>query len=77
MSKRHLEVPLSDQTQPRIRALVENSAPDPDRPRLSDEVERELEPTERQSAVCYADAENRTAKMRRLARDIRIVAAKK
>lgn len=62
---------VPDQTQPRIRAIVMRSAPSIDRPRLPEEIERSLDPLERRTASCYADAENRTANLRKLARSIR------
>lgn len=62
---------IPDQTQPRIRAIVLRSAPNIDRPRLPEEIERSLDSIERRTASCYADAENRTANLRKLARTIR------
>ena len=70
MSRPHRIRPLPDQTQPRLRVLVENSAPNPNRPRLDEDTEKHLDPVERRSASCYADMENRTARLRKLARDI-------
>lgn len=59
---------LPDQTIPRIRALVENSAPNLNNPtRLPEEDERKLSEVEQRSAACYADIEERTYRMRRFA----------
>jgi len=38
--------------------------PDPERPRLSEEIEKKLEPVERMSAQCYAEAEELTFQLR-------------
>lgn len=58
---------LPDQTQPRIRALVERSTPDPRRPRLSVEHEEAFARVDRDSAACYASAEDLSHKLRRSA----------
>jgi hypothetical protein len=58
---------LPDQTQPRIRILVERSAPDPRRPYLSDELELAFERVDRESAACYASAEDLSHRLRRAA----------
>lgn len=60
-------VRLPDQTQPRIRALVERSAPDPERPRLNPEHEAAFEQVDRASAACYASAEDLSFRLRRAA----------
>lgn len=57
---------LPEETQPRLRALVEHSAPDVDRPRLPSETEKRLDDVERRTAACYADAEERAFRIRRL-----------
>ena len=56
---------LPDQTQPRIRVLVERSAPDPMRPRLSDEIELAFADVDRASAACYASAEDLAQRFRK------------
>ena len=69
MSKRDASE-LPDETLPRIKILVERSAPDPDRPRLPEEVEHQLTEVESKSAACYADNENRVASLHKFAREI-------
>jgi hypothetical protein len=61
---------LSDDTNVRIRMLVENSAPNPDRPRLDEEREKKLAEIESRSAACYASMEDLRFKIARLVRDI-------
>jgi hypothetical protein len=69
MSKRDaFEVP--DETLPRIKILVERSAPNPERPRLPEDIELQLQEIETKSAACYADNENRVARLRKLSREI-------
>jgi len=69
MSKVRLKS-LPDQTQPRIIALVEHSAPDPDRPKLSEETERRFEPIERSTAACYASMEDASIQLRKIAKHV-------
>ena len=57
-----------DQTQPRLRAIVERSAPNPDRPKLSEEAERNLDSIERRTAATYAEMEEETFRIQRLAK---------
>jgi hypothetical protein len=71
MSKSMPTISLTDETQPRIKVLIERSAPNPDRPRLSDEVERALVEVETKTAAAYADNENRVARKRRLSKEMR------
>lgn len=59
---------LPDQTQPRILALVERSAPNEDRPHLSPDMEHRVAPVERKTAVCYAQTEEATFRLNRLAK---------
>lgn len=70
MSKPLPTISLADETQPRIKVLIERSAPDPDRPRLSETVERALAEVETKSAAAYADNENRVARQRRFNREV-------
>ena len=67
---RPLTESLPDQTQPRIQALVERSAPNPDRPRLSETTEKKFEPVDRKTAACYASMEDMTDQLRRLAKQL-------
>jgi hypothetical protein len=62
---------LPDATQPRLKVLVEQSSPDLDRPQLPLENERRLAHIERQSAVCYADAEDLAKRHFKLAKAIK------
>lgn len=62
--------PLPDQTQPRILALVERSSPNIDRPALPPDVEYRLDPVERKTAACYAEAEEAAFRMSRLAKKL-------
>jgi hypothetical protein len=48
----------------RVVRIADRSMPNLDRPRLSDELEKRLEPVERMSAVCYAEAEELTFQLR-------------
>lgn len=59
---------LPDQTQPRILALVERSSPNIDKPPLPPGVERNFDATERKTAACYADIEETTFRLRRIAK---------
>lgn len=59
-----------DETLTRIKLLVENSAPNPDRPRLSDEVEHRLAKVEADTAKTYAEAEEQTHRVFKLAEQI-------
>lgn len=61
---------LPDQTRPRIQLLVERSAPDPTRTRLPPEIEERLNRVERESAACYADMENETFLIHRIAQKL-------
>jgi hypothetical protein len=67
-AKRSLAV--SDNTNTRLLALVENSRPNPTRPRLSEERELRLADVEARSAACYASIEELTYKIHRLVKDI-------
>lgn len=58
---------LPDDTQPRIRILVEQSQPDPDRPRLDPELERRFARVDAEAAACYASMEETTFRLGRLA----------
>lgn len=62
---------LPDETLPRIKLLLENSAPNPDRPRLSAESEAALAAVEGKSAETYAEAEETTHRILKLAQQIR------
>jgi len=61
---------LADDTNARIVALVENSAPDLNRPRLTPARELRLADVERRTAACYAGMEDLTYKVEKLTRDI-------
>ena len=61
---------LPDETLPRIKMLVENSAPNPNRPRLPEEAEQRLAEVERKTAKTYAEAEETTHRIFRLADQI-------
>lgn len=58
---------LPDDTQPRIRLLVEQSQPDPNRPRLDPEIERRFARVDAEAAACYASMEETTFRLGRLA----------
>lgn len=51
----------------RIVALVERSTPNPDRPRLSAELEAQLAELDRKSAACYALMEDISDRIAQLA----------
>jgi len=55
----------------RISAIVKRSAPDTSRPRLPDEMEKELECVDRDSAACYANLEDLSSRFADLAADLR------
>lgn len=57
-------------TQARILALVDNSAPNPDRPRLSNAREKKLAPIDRARARIYARCEAITEQLDRLAEEV-------
>jgi hypothetical protein len=67
---RKLPDKLPDETLPRTATLVKNSAPNANRPRLSDEAEARLAPIEAESASCYAGIEDASDKFRKLAATI-------
>lgn len=48
----------------RVVRIADRSLPNPDRPRLSEDLEKKLEPIERKSAQCYAEAEELTFQLR-------------
>jgi hypothetical protein len=54
----------------RVLALVERSAPDPDRPRLAEEWERQLADIDAKSAACYASMEDLSDRLDRVAAEI-------
>lgn len=57
---------LPEDTQGRLRLHVEHSSPNPDRPRLPDQVERLLAEVERRTAACYASMEELTFQVGKL-----------
>ncbi len=61
---------MPDETLSRIKLLVENSAPNPARPRLSDESEAALAAVEEKSAKTYAEVEETTHQLFKLAEKI-------
>lgn len=61
---------LPEDTLPRIRAIVEKSAPDPERPQLAPDREASLTEIERKSAGCYASMEDASAQLRKIAKEI-------
>lgn len=62
---------LPDDTLPRLKILVENSGPDPDKPPLRPEVENALQESDRVAAGCYAEMEELSYRTHRLAEKIR------
>jgi hypothetical protein len=54
----------------RVIALVERSAPNPDRPRLPEEWERQLVEIDAKSAACYASMEDLSDQLDRLAHEM-------
>lgn len=62
---------LPEDTQSRFRLIVEQSAPDLERPLLSPEIENALNETERKSAACYAGIEEATFRFHQIARKLR------
>ncbi len=59
------EEPIPEDTAPRLRVIVERSAPDPDRPHLGEVIERRFADVDRISAGCYASAEDLAARFRK------------
>ena len=64
---------MPDETKPRLKLHVENSAPNPDRPRLSEKSEQRLAEVDRKSAVMYAEMEEDTYCIQRLAERFKAV----
>ncbi len=62
---------LPDDMQGRIRTHVENSSPNPDRPRLPEDIERQLDEVERRTAACYAGMEELSFQVEQLVREIK------
>lgn len=69
--RRKTPVNLPDETIPRMRMLIENSAPDPERPRLPEEAEQRLANTEVRNAQAYAEIEETNYRLNKLAESIR------
>jgi hypothetical protein len=61
---------LPSRTIPRISALVARSRPNPDRPRLDEEVEKRLEPLEQETACTFAEMEEATFEINRAAAEL-------
>lgn len=61
---------VSDDTLPRLKAIVENSAPDPNKPMLPPHIEDSLAETDRAQASCYAGLEEVTYRTYKLAEKI-------
>lgn len=61
---------LPRRTIPRLAAIVERSRPNPDRPRLSKEIEDKLEPVEARTAACFAGMEELAYRYRQAALEI-------
>jgi hypothetical protein len=59
---------LPDQTIPRLKALVEHSAPNPERPQLPEESEKRLAEVERKTAAVYCEMEEKTKRIHMHAR---------
>jgi len=57
-------------TQMRIPVLIEQSAPDLERPRGSEAMEKRLSEIERKSAACYAALEDSTVRLSELAEQL-------
>lgn len=53
-----------------ISEAVVRSAPNPDRPRLSEEHEKRLYESDRQRAACYAEIEDITEQLKEVADDL-------
>lgn len=53
-----------------ITAAVAKSAPNPDRPRISEEYERKLHDSDRARAACYAEMEEITEMLKDVADDL-------
>lgn len=61
---------LPDDTQPRIKAIVERSLPNADKPELPGDAEKRFAPVEHKTAACYAGMEENTVQLRRISSDI-------
>jgi len=61
---------ILEDTDKLVALLVERSAPDPTRPKLSPEREERLAGVEQKSAACYAQTELLTLKIQQLAASI-------
>ncbi len=61
---------FDDRTMPRLKAIVERSAPNPNRPKLSEEAEQQLDAIERKTAATYAEMEEMTFRVLKLAKKI-------
>lgn len=68
---------LPDNTQERINLLTgEQSAPDPEKPKLSEATEQKLADVETKSAETYAEIEEQTYRLHKLVKRIEIVGGK-
>lgn len=61
---------LPTDTSSRVAVIADRSRPDPNRPRLPEHIEERLEPIERKSAQCYAEAEELAYQIRRAAESL-------
>ncbi len=60
-------IALPDETQRRLRVLVQRSSPNLERPRLAIEHELAFADADRASAACYASAEDLSHRLRQAA----------
>jgi hypothetical protein len=60
-----------------LKVITERSMPDPQRPRLSDEIEAQLESVETQTAACYADSEDLAYQIRKARESVERRSAKR
>lgn len=65
---------LADDTGVRIVKLVENSAPNPNRPTASKRFENLARDVDRRTAACFAALENLAFKARKTTEEIRLAA---
>lgn len=62
--------PLPVEPIERTRSLIKRSAPNPCRPRLSEEDEMALADGDRRAAICYAEIEDVTDRLLRLTEEL-------
>lgn len=68
---RPLYTHLPEETQPRLKVIVERSLPSGNKPPLPGDLDKKFAPLENKTAACYAVMEENTAQLRKINNDIK------